>query len=86
MLEKNKYDQKHLTTTQRIKIEKGLNDGKSMTEIGRIIAKHPTTISKEVKKYRTFNIVDHSDTLYDAHCLKNAHYAFYVMMQQKKIV
>lgn len=62
MLEKNKYDQKHLTTTQRIKIEKGLNDGKSMTEIGRIIAKHPTTISKEVKKYRTFNIVDHSDT------------------------
>ena len=61
MSRKNNYDNKHLTTSQRIKIEKGLNDGKSMSEIGRIISKHPTTISKEVKKYRTFNIIDHSE-------------------------
>ena len=33
----NKYDQKHLTTSQRIKVEKGLNDGKSFAEIGRIV-------------------------------------------------
>ena len=54
MSDDNKYDQKHLTTSQRIKVEKGLNDGKSFAEIGRIVGKHPTTISKEVKKYRTF--------------------------------
>lgn len=61
MSKKNHYDNKHLMTTQRIKIEKGLNDGKSMAEIGRIISKHPTTVSKEVKKYRTFHMIDHSE-------------------------
>ena len=49
-----KYDKKHLTTTQRMKIEDGLNKGLSMAAIGRLIEKDPTTVSKEVKKYRTF--------------------------------
>lgn len=49
-----KHDKKHLTTTQRIKIEDGLNQGLSMAAIGRLIEKDPTTVSKEVKKYRTF--------------------------------
>ena len=49
-----KYDQKHLTTSQRIHIEKGLNDGLSFAAIARKIEKHPSTVTKEVKKYRTF--------------------------------
>jgi IS30 family transposase len=48
------YDCKHLTTTQRIKIEKGLLDGESFASIARKISKHPSTVAKEVKKYRYF--------------------------------
>lgn len=51
---KKVYDQKHLTTTQRIKIEKGLIDGNSFASIARDIDKHPSTVAKEVKKYRFF--------------------------------
>jgi IS30 family transposase len=51
---KKTYDQKHLTTTQRIKIEKGLNERKSFAAIARVIDKHPSTVIKEVKKYRFF--------------------------------
>ncbi|MCX7709536.1 MAG: IS30 family transposase [Clostridia bacterium] len=49
-----KYDGKHLTTTQRIKIEKGLMDGDSFASIARNMGKHPSTVAKEVKKYRHF--------------------------------
>ena len=49
-----KYDGKHLTTTQRIKIEKGLLDGESLASIARRITKHPSTVAKEIKKYRYF--------------------------------
>ena len=48
------YDCKHLTTTQRIKIEKGLLDGESFASIARKIEKHPSTVAKEVRKYRYF--------------------------------
>ncbi|WP_368206989.1 helix-turn-helix domain-containing protein, partial [Blautia wexlerae] len=41
--------QKHLTFEQRVDIEKGLTENKSFTEIGRIIGKNPSTISKEVR-------------------------------------
>lgn len=54
MANKKIYDQKHLSTTQRIKIEKGLNDGASFAAIARMIAKHPSTVAKEIKKYRFF--------------------------------
>ena len=54
MSKKNTYDQKHLSTSQRIHIEKGLNDGLSFAAIARKLNKHPSTIAKEVKKYRTF--------------------------------
>lgn len=54
MPRKKQYDQKHLTTSQRIRIEKGLNDGLSFAAIARSIEKHPSTVAKEVKKYRTF--------------------------------
>ena len=46
---KNKGNQKHLTFEQRVDIEKGLTENKSFTEIGRIIGKNPSTISKEVR-------------------------------------
>ena len=54
MSKKKIYDKKHLTTSQRIHIEKGLNDGLSFAAIARKLEKHPSTIAKEVKKYRSF--------------------------------
>lgn len=61
MSNKKTYDQKHLTTTKRIKIEKGLNDGLSFTAIARTIDKHPSTVIKEVKKYRFFPPLESKD-------------------------
>jgi Transposase and inactivated derivatives, IS30 family len=55
-----KYDFKHLTTTQRIKIEKGLLDGESFASIARKIEKHPSTVAKEVKRYRYFPVRESS--------------------------
>jgi IS30 family transposase len=60
-MSKIKYDNKHLTTTQRIKIEKGLMDGESFASIARKIEKHPSTVAKEVKKYRYFPEREHSN-------------------------
>lgn len=54
MSNNNDYDGKHLSTTQRIKIEKGLVDGESFSSIARTIDKHPSTVSKEVKNIVTF--------------------------------
>lgn len=42
---------KHLTLSDRIKIEKGLNSGQSFREIAAEISKDPSTISKEVRKH-----------------------------------
>jgi len=47
MYKGKKFDCKHLTTTQRIKIEKGLMDGMSFATISRDTGKHPSTIAKE---------------------------------------
>ena len=63
MTEIQNYNCKHLTTTQRIKIEKGMNDKLSFAEIGRQIDKHRSTVTKEVKKYRYFVDRD-KDTLH----------------------
>ena len=48
---KKKGDQRHLTLSDRITIEKGLNNRCSFAEIGRQINKDPTTVSKEVRKH-----------------------------------
>lgn len=45
---------KHLTTTHRIKIERGLIDSLSFAAISRNINKHPSTVAKEIKKHRFF--------------------------------
>jgi IS30 family transposase len=49
---KDTYDKKHLTMTQRIWIEKGLNDNESFASIARRIEKDPSTVLKEVKRNR----------------------------------
>ena len=46
-----KGNQKHLTLSDRINIEKGLNNSDSFTMIARAVHKDPTTISKEVRKH-----------------------------------
>ena len=63
MSNNKKYDGKHLTTTQRIKIEKGLMDGRSFAFIARNIEKHSSTVAKEVKKYRYFPRRDNGNEL-----------------------
>ena len=40
---------KHLTLSQRIEIERNLNDGKSLRQIAKIIGKPHTTISREIQ-------------------------------------
>jgi len=63
MMSQSKYNGKHLTTTERIYIEKGLVDGKTFTAIASEIGKHPSTVSKEVKKRRYFPERKHTDKL-----------------------
>ena len=67
---KNKGNQKHLTFEQRVDIEKGLTENKSFAEIGRIIGKNPSTISKEVRLHahtkRTSGFRLHSSSMYSS--------------------
>ena len=49
----NSAYQKHLTSLNREDIEKFLKAGFKFYQIAKIIQKDPTTVSKEVKKYRT---------------------------------
>lgn len=53
MEERMKDNQKHLTLSDRIIVEQGLNEGKTFTNIAALVHKDPTTISKEVRKHRT---------------------------------
>lgn len=50
-------NQKHLTLEQRVQIEQFLNQNYSFKDIGRLLKKDPTTISKEVRKHRTEKII-----------------------------
>ena len=50
MSNKNNGNHKHLTLSQRLVIERGLNDQISFVEMSRKIQKDPSTISKEVRK------------------------------------
>jgi len=51
MSTRKKGNQKHLTLSDRINIEKGLNNRDTFAEIGRSIGKDPTTVSKEVQRH-----------------------------------
>lgn len=48
-------NQKHMTLDDRISIEKGLEQRHSLRSIALALGKDPTTISKEIKKHRTFH-------------------------------
>lgn len=48
-LSMSSYKYKHLTLDDRITIQKALKDGNSFVEIGSLLGKDPSTISKEVK-------------------------------------
>lgn len=48
-----KNNHKHLTLSNRIAIEQGLNAGQTFAEIASSIEKDPTTVSKEIRKHRT---------------------------------
>ncbi len=54
MLRKNNTNQKHLTLDNRVIIEKGLDVSKPLSSIANALGKDPTTISKEIKKHRSF--------------------------------
>ena len=51
MNKKPKGNQKHLTLSQRLEIEKALLVGDSFAAIARKLDKDPSTISKEVRKH-----------------------------------
>jgi IS30 family transposase len=51
MNKKPKGNQKHLTLSQRIEIEKSLLAGDSFAAIGRKTGKDPSTISKEIRRH-----------------------------------
>ena len=48
-------NQKHLTLDNRVFIEKCLDQDMAMKDIAKPLCKDPSTISKEVKKHRTFH-------------------------------
>jgi len=48
-------NQKHLTLDNRIFIEKCLDQDMTMKDIAKPLCKDPSTISKEIKKHRTFH-------------------------------
>lgn len=52
MKKETKYNQKHLSLTDRNEIEKGLLNNLSLKDIAISISKDPTTVSKEIKKHR----------------------------------
>ena len=48
-------NQKHLSLSDRIEIEKGLKEGTPLKVVAKILCKDPTTISKEIKLHRQFH-------------------------------
>ena len=48
----NEHNQKHLTLSDRTYIEQELLQKSTFSSIGKNLHKNPTTISKEVKRYR----------------------------------
>ncbi len=77
-----KGNQKHLTLSDRINIEKGLNSRKSFAEIARIIHKDPTTVgletSLEGSRRTTLYYCDPYTFWQKGCCEKNHEYIRYV--------
>ena len=64
-------NQKHLSLTDRQYIETSLNNHVSFQDIARYLCKDPTTISKEVKKYRLSDFCTGNGLFYNEknHCI-----------------
>lgn len=56
MSKNKKKDYKHLTLSQRLHIEKGLENNESFSLIAKRLEKDPSTISKEVRRHRTEHV------------------------------
>ncbi len=61
----------HLSLSDRIKIETGLNEGVSLYRIAKEIGKHPTTISNEIKNRRVS--IGRRQTKTKPQCINYAH-------------
>lgn len=60
-------NQKHLTMDNRVYIEKSLDNNMPFKEIAKYICKDPSTISKEIRKHRTF--YPRNDFINFNHCI-----------------
>lgn len=58
-MSKEIHTQKHMTLSDRIFIEQALADHDSFKDIAAVLKKDPSTISKEVRKHRTFKEGSH---------------------------
>lgn len=56
MTKKINTNQKHLTQDNRVVIEKGLDNSEPLSTIAYRLGKDPTTIAKEIKKHRIFQL------------------------------
>lgn len=56
MSNKQRKDHKHITLTQRVIIEKGLENNESFASIARKISKDSSTISKEVRRHLMYHV------------------------------
>jgi len=59
-------NQKHLTLDNRVFIEKSLDNNMPFKEIAKYLCKDPSTISKEIRKHRTF--IPRNDYINFNHC------------------
>lgn len=58
-MSKEIHTQKHMTLSDRIFIEQSLANHNSFKEIASVLKKDPSTISKEIRKHRTFKEGSH---------------------------
>lgn len=56
MKDNHKGGYTHLTSSERIIIEKGLESNESFSSIAKKVGKHPSTISKEVRKHIIYHV------------------------------
>ena len=69
---------KHLTLSDRIRIEAFLDEGKSFSQIATEIEKRSTTISREIRRHRS--IVHHYST---ETTRKRSEYEYFCSLQKK---
>lgn len=84
MSKRKKPNHKHLTMSQRIIIEKGLENNETFLEIAKITGKDPSTISKEVRKHLIHHVKENYGK--DIVCAKRAQCRIRVLCSQQSCV